>query len=155
VVSFVSAATLFTLKEAPVSQNRRVGRPHSQFWHCGIEPQFLGHTAHSLVTILTILHQKKPNNASLNIYKKSLGISVNAAALHLAVRGLSIVSLQWNSVYYVFSFYNTHNTIRLRSQSLKFYCFVCKLLLCTGSSHFMWFCFNATWKFTPLFEFKQ
>jgi len=23
----------------------------------------------------------------------------------------------------------------------------------TGTSRFKWFCFNATWKFTPLFEF--
>jgi hypothetical protein len=82
------------MKEPHVSLNRRMGGPQSQIRHCGMKPQFLGHPAHRPITILTILHTIMPNTVSVNIYERSLGIPVNAAALHLAVRGLDIMSLQ-------------------------------------------------------------
>jgi len=81
-------------KEPQVSLNRRMSGPQSQIRHCGIKPQFLGHPAHGPIAILTILHKTMPNTVSVNINERSLGIPVNAAALHLAVRGLSIMSLQ-------------------------------------------------------------
>jgi len=82
------------MKEPQESLNRRMGEPQSQIRHCGIKPQFLDHPAHRSITILTILHKTMPNTVPVNIYERSLGIPVNAAALHLAVRGLGIMSLQ-------------------------------------------------------------
>lgn len=86
------------------SLNRRMGGPQSQIRQCWIKPQFLGHPAHRPITIVTILHKTMPNIVSVNIYERSLEIPVSVAALHLAVRGLSIMSLQWNSNYSIFSF---------------------------------------------------